>query len=345
MGSGDSRPATNRNECYVQSEMMNSMSGTPVPFAQLQSTATATVKIVDNHGYGSGFFVVLPINCNGKDFLYGLMTNNHVLDEYAIGTGRTITFQMKQGNEVHRHKIGVNDFRFTCPLIDVTFVELDPENYGRDNFLIPEDRCEPGSRIYITQYPGGGELCLAQGRIRSIWGFDILHEVSTDYGSSGSPLLNQNGRVVGVHKARRPNEECNVATRIGVVISAIQRMLKGPRQDARFATAPARNLTHRQKQELSNKGLQETTAPNVFISPSSTFVTTLWFYRTNHAWYWTPREPNSVTSLSDLQECNWSIIGETDPIIAIGGYWDGRRPADRNVTLITWLGETRLRFL
>ena len=324
---------------------MNPMSGAPVPFAQLQSTAAATVKILDNNGTGSGFFVVLPIHRNGQNFIYGLMTNNHVLDEYAIGTDCTITLQMMQGKEIYRHKIRANDFRFTCPLIDVTFVELDPMKYGRENFLKPEDKCEPGSRVYVTQYPGGGELCLAQGRIRSIWGFDILHEVSTDYGSSGSPLLNQDGRVVGVHRARRPNEQCNVATRIGIAISAIQRLMTGARQDAGLATAPARNLTHGQTQELRDRGLQQTTDPNVFISPRSLFVTALWFYRTNHAWYWTPRQPNSFTSMEDLRECNWSIIGETDPIIAIGGYWDGQHPADRNVTLITWLGETRLRFL
>lgn len=199
--------------------------------------------------------------------------------------------------------------------------------------------------MYITQYPGGGELCFAQGRIRSIWGFDILHEVSTDYGSSGSPLFNKDGRVVGIHKARRENEQCNVATRIGIAISAIQRLVTGHRQNTGLSATSPRSLTHSQTQELRDRGLKQTTAPNVFISPSSLFVTTLWFYRTNHAWYWTPRQPKSLTSLDDLQDCNWSIIGETDPIIAIGGDWDGQQPAGRNITLITWLGETRLRFL
>ena len=43
--------------------------------------------------------------------------------------------------------------------------------------------------ICIIQYPNGGELSYAQGQIKSINNYHIRHLVSTESGSSGSPIL------------------------------------------------------------------------------------------------------------------------------------------------------------
>ena len=64
----------------------------------------------------------------------------------------------------------------------------------------------------------------------------MVHEVSTAYGSSGSPVVNRDGRVVGVHKSRRPEESCNVATRIGTVISGIAKLIESNRAEFCFSS-------------------------------------------------------------------------------------------------------------
>ena len=81
--------------------------------------------------------------------------------------------------------------------------------------------------------------------------------------------------------------------------------------------------------------------PEIFISPSSLFVTPLWFYRTNYAWYWTPKEPND----DNIDISNWIIIYPGCSLRVIGGIYNGAEPAQRNINLIHWLENTGLDFL
>ena len=325
--------------------------------ATLVEAAAATAKVWRNgHIAGSGFLVKLPILVHGK-VLRGLMTNNHVLDRYILETGATITFQLEKSGRTYQHQIKPGDFRFTCPLIDVTFIELSERAYNRETFLETEEKCTPGSNLYITQYPGGGELSFAQGKLRQFWGFDMLHEVSTEYGSSGSPVINRNGCVVGVHKARRPEESCNVATRIGIAISAIRKLIQSNRRDARFSVGPAKQLTRSELQQIDSMGLRATDVSNVFIYPGSYYeirfwvriqlykTTPMWFYRTNHAWYRTPGRPKSLENLGQLQMCDWTVIGETDPVVADGGCCDGKQQAPPHVQLVNWLSRNGMQYL
>jgi len=43
------------------------------------------------------------------------------------------------------------------------------------------------------------------GEIIEIDGFNCYHSVSTIYGSSGSPLINENFKVIGIHKRNVTN--------------------------------------------------------------------------------------------------------------------------------------------
>ena len=86
---------------------------------------------------------------------------------------------------------------------------------------------------------------------------------------------------------------------------------------------------------LRDHGLIETKDPFMFISPSSKNITPLWFFRTNHAWYWTPTEPDKNIKVS--VSANWLIIYPGGSLKVIGGYWNGQEPADRNIKLIHWL--------
>ena len=83
-------------------------------------------------------------------------------------------------------------------------------------------------------------------------------------------------------------------------------------------------MTEEEINELNNHGLIQTSSPFIFKSPSSFFVTSLWFYRTNHAWYWTPTEPNF--DQDDNYNCNWLIIYPGGSLRVIGGFFHGEEP-------------------
>ena len=100
-------------------------------------------------------------------------------------------------------------------------------------------------------------------------------------------------------------------------------------------------MTDLEIDELEEGGLKETNSPNIFISPASIFVTPLWFYRSNHAWYWTPNKPVN----DDENIPNWIIIYPGCSLKVIGGTWDGVEPAERNIKLIHWLEATSFKYL
>lgn len=192
------------------------------------------------------------------------------------------------------------------------------------------------------QYPQNhSKLAFAQGNVNSLWGTCILHDVSTNHGSSGSGTVSMHtGEVVAIHCARRPEIKANVAVRAPVAIQAIKKVI-----NANIAHhKPAKDLNHRELQEFQTLGLHPTENKFLFISPASPFVTPLWFYRTNHACYWTPTLPDSYYE-TELRRCNWLEIGVGKSKSVIGGYWDGQMPASRNIVLIDKLAATGFYYL
>ena len=106
----------------------------------------------------------------------------------------------------------------------------------------------------------------------------------------------------------------------------------------------AKKLSLIESHILEKEGLKSTDNPDVFISPGSLGITPLWFFRTQYAWYWTPKEPKKF-NLDEMKKVNWSLIQSNFPIKAIGGLWNGMAPANRNVILIQFLINSGLRFL
>ena len=100
---------------------------------------------------------------------------------------------------------------------------------------------------------------------------------------------------------------------------------------------PAKNLSNEDLFKLQNIGLLETENPNIFISPGTDDgITPLWFYRTQYAWFWTPKEPQNY-NIEEIKKCNWSLIQSNRPITAIGGRYNNIMPALRNIKLIKTL--------
>ena len=79
--------------------------------------------------------------------------------------------------------------------------------------------------IIIPKYPGGEELSIGFGSILKINQNIIHHSVSTDYGSSGSPIISQKDfKVIGIHNLRKNDLNKNNGVFMKNIILSIQKM-------------------------------------------------------------------------------------------------------------------------
>jgi hypothetical protein len=295
--------------------------------------ATCTIVPPTPEGTGTGFLARIELSLFNKT-LFGLITNNDVLPSSALVPNSIISLRFEASQSSATLKITPDTFCFTDPLLDCTFVsvELGP----------PEGPLTPSNFIPVNVFGGVCQRVWIGphiGRILCNYGFDYLHDVTVDSIASGTALCDCEGRAVGVHKERDRGKGCNTATQMHYILLALQNTLGSQR-----STQAAKTLCKLELEELDNHGLKATANPYVFISPASAWITALWFYRTNHAWYWTPTRPDAF-EIEDLKMCNWSVIWGGEPDQAIGGYWDKCPPAPRNRSLIAWISSTAFRFL
>ena len=157
---------------------------------------------------GSGFFCQLnieEINFINRKFL---MTNNHVINLKYLQNNNELYFENNKENYVLNLK---NRYYFTNKKYDFTIIEIkDSDNIKNISFYeLFENIMNINSKInfinhdvFIPQFPNGGNLSIAFGAIKNI-NFIIHHTVSTEYGSSGSPILSlDNYRLIGLHNQR-----------------------------------------------------------------------------------------------------------------------------------------------
>lgn len=190
----------------------------------------ATCKITTVDGSGSGFLVCLPIPSSNNP-LYGLLTNNHVLPRELISDGEKIHIYFEFEARSIEVKFTSQRSRFSDPLLDFTFVQMNLDEFDfikEGKFLFIQENLEIKKKVVIGQHMKGQDLVIEEGIIRCVWGFDYLHEVNTEYGSSGSAICNTSGEVVGLHKARRPDQKCNVGTRIQYIHQGIRNLFLYP---------------------------------------------------------------------------------------------------------------------
>jgi surface protein len=94
--------------------------------------------------------------------------------------------------------------------LDYTIIQILENDFTNDEIndffeidepIIEEKNEYLGKDICIVQYPNGGELSFDQGTIESFKNDKIKHLVSTELGSSGSPiLLKDTFKIIGIHK-------------------------------------------------------------------------------------------------------------------------------------------------
>ena len=298
---------------------------------------------------GTGFLVKLPIP-DSNNPIRGLITSNKVLNNNILYNSK-IMLNFSE-NEAKIYLMPEGHFCFSDPFINITFIELKNPEYDGFEFLNIEENDYGAGYVYIIK--NLKEKNIFKGKVSTKYGFKLLHTISTSDELLGSPLISlDNNKILGVHTDNQMEDMYNnifsVAANIKSTIQAI-RVLHSSYIHNKSAFIEKENgliqkelkvLTDIEIFELKDHGLVATSIPEMFISPKSLFITPLWFYRTNYAWYWTPTEPKN----NSVEKSNWIIIYPGCSLKVIGGMYEGCEPAQRNIDLINWLVSTGFNYL
>lgn len=298
-----------------------------------------TCKIFsDDEKIETGFLICLAIPSFTKPLL-GLMTNNRVLPVESLQNNCSIhcSFEIDNKAVPLDFTLGEDRLRFTDPLLDYTFIQINSDELKFEGEpLSVNEKIDIKQEIIIAQHLKGQSLFFVEGTILSLWGSNFIYEGNSQYGSSGCAVCTLSGEVVGLHRSG------NMGTSIYYIQKSIEILNGSASPNSSYELARA--LTAKDKEELKSHGLSETPNPYVFISRAALFVTPLWFFRSNHAWYWTPVKPKDF-SQEELDRCNWMMVWSGEQLEVKGGCWDGIKPAKKNIVLIEWLISTELQYL
>ena len=191
----------------------------------MKSICKIIIKNDDKISYGTGFFL------NVTNSLKYLLTNYHVINQNSIGN-----LELEIWNQ-NRIKLNLDNRQikyFEKPK-DITIVEIkntddiykDIEfldydiNYKNKGYIIYKN-----VDVFSIEHPCGEEASCASGKIININDYEFDHNISTDNGSSGSPiiLLNNNInliQVIGIHKNADDKNKLNGGTFIGEIFNEI----------------------------------------------------------------------------------------------------------------------------
>jgi len=339
------------NSEMVNRDLMNKL-------YEVADKSICLIKINNNKEIisGTGFFLKLSILSN-EEPLYGLITNNHVLNSEHLHTIKS--FKIIINKKTFEINLNDSDFIFTSEILDITFIQLIDEKYINNpiiDFLEPEideDKSYIGKSISIIQYPNQ-QQSFASGRISFLSGFNYFHSVTTDEGSSGSPLLINdinNLKVIGIHKIStvnlHNNSIKNLATKFSVVSNVINIIYSKKHIYGIKARERPRELNDYEIDELKHRGIEETNVYNVFKCPYFKSKNKIvLFYKSNHGWYCALK--NKIKNKYNekiLKTYGWIFINPYESIEKIIDRIGKENLEHRHEIIIMWLKLSEFKYI
>ena len=221
------------NKCFEQKQCYTVHKQVDIKIIKEVEKSICKILITKNENedkiYGTGFFL------NYSDSQKYLITNCHVINP-------SLDFEKIEINiwNNNKMKLDLNNrfIKSTDEQKDITIIEIKKtdEIYEDIKFLDYDNNYIKGYEIYndvdifSIGHPLGEDASCASGKIRNIYSdkpYEFQHDISTDYGSSGSPiLLNNNNinfvKVIGIHKSKSTVGNLNKGTFIGEIFKEIK---------------------------------------------------------------------------------------------------------------------------
>ncbi|HEU4998005.1 MAG TPA: trypsin-like peptidase domain-containing protein [Lapillicoccus sp.] len=162
----------------------------------LPSVVTIRIKTTDGAGTGSGFVI---------DNQGHILTNNHVAT--AGGSSGTLTVELNNGTSLPATIVG-SDASYDLAVLKITATDIPPLQFGASKDVVV------GDGVIAVGAPLGLDATVTSGIVSALNrpvsagdGNDqsFINAIQTDAainpGNSGGPLLDMNGRVIGVNSA------------------------------------------------------------------------------------------------------------------------------------------------
>jgi V8-like Glu-specific endopeptidase len=156
----------------------------------------AVVRIATPEGLGTGFMIAPDL----------LMTNNHVIESQETASKSNFSFNYQldiNGKECLTQTIGAlqnGDF-YTNEELDFTVVTLkDVPDFGKP-LIFKSKLMRRDDRVSIIQHPGGHlkKISMQNNFVAYADNQVLQYTTSTEPGSSGSPVFDDDFQVVGIH--------------------------------------------------------------------------------------------------------------------------------------------------
>jgi putative serine protease PepD len=179
----------------------------------LPSVVTIRIKTSEGNGTGSGFVI---------DNQGHILTNNHVAT--AGGSGATLTVELNNGTSLPASIVGA-DASYDLAVLKIDAGDIPPLQFGASKDVVV------GDGVIAVGAPLGLDATVTSGIVSALNrpvsagdGSDqsFINAIQTDAainpGNSGGPLLDMNGKVIGVNSAiaRVPGTSSDSGGNIGV---------------------------------------------------------------------------------------------------------------------------------
>ena len=169
---------------------------------------------------------------NNSDSKKYLMTCYHVLNPSFENS--KIEFEI-HNKKIFQLKLHNRFTKYIEPPEDIAIIEIKESDeiykeveylYCDKNYIGIGYSIYKDADIFSVEHPGGEDASCASGKIKDLYDNEFEHDISTEGGSSGSPVLLLNNninlvRVIGIHKqgGDRGEIKINYGTFIGEILN------------------------------------------------------------------------------------------------------------------------------
>ena len=168
----------------------------PISLDVIDEIKKSICKIkITSESYGTGFFMII----NSKNYL---ITNYHVINENI----KNVKIELSNKKLI---KLDLNNriIKYIKPPKDITIIQINLNEINNIQYLNYDLNYIRGYNQYLNMkiislgYPKSFNLAAGSGIITEINNYEFYHNIPTEEGSSGSPIILQESRnVIGIHK-------------------------------------------------------------------------------------------------------------------------------------------------